>query len=137
MDAARDPQKLLVGREFEVFQMNLLSFQQARCLLLTAEGFTAGQIATALGLCESTVVSHIESGKDKTGAINKAHYIARSVQLGILRVRGFVSFQLLTMLVLLQMVLFVSMTFGIDGPRTGGRIRLPTARVQTARKTRD
>ena len=53
-----------------------LSPREFEALLCTAEGLTTEFTAEVMGCTERTAKSHIESGMNKLGAINRAHYIA-------------------------------------------------------------
>jgi len=53
-----------------------LSPREFEALLCTAEGLTTGFTAEVMGCSERTAKAHIESGMNKLGANNRAHYIA-------------------------------------------------------------
>lgn len=61
-----------------------LSEREIDCLRLSAEGWTAGAIAVALGVSERTANFHIGNAIDKLGAANKAHAVALALRRGLM-----------------------------------------------------
>jgi DNA-binding CsgD family transcriptional regulator len=61
-----------------------LSEREIDCLFLTAEGWTAGAIAIALGVSERTANYHISNAIDKLGAANKAQAVAMALRRGLM-----------------------------------------------------
>lgn len=72
------------GREVVVAQLGPLTPREAEALLWVAEGKTAWEAGTILGITEATTNSHIASAALKLQATNRAHLITRSFVTGIL-----------------------------------------------------
>ncbi len=62
-----------------------LSGREYDCLLWAGEGKTDWEISVILGISRSTVIKHIVSARDKLGAVNKAHAIAKAIRTKLLR----------------------------------------------------
>lgn len=60
-----------------------LSVREIEAARLVALGFSDVEIAAKLGISPSTAHKHIESGRRRLNAINRAHFAALSVSLGI------------------------------------------------------
>jgi DNA-binding NarL/FixJ family response regulator len=69
--ARRDRDKPLTSRELEV-------------LVKLRDGFTAVEIGEQLAITARTARAHIEALKEKLGAVNSAHAVARGFELGLL-----------------------------------------------------
>ena len=54
-----------------------LSARERDALLFVAEGKTEWEIATILGVAESTARFHVDNARRKLGAVNRAHAVAR------------------------------------------------------------
>lgn len=61
-----------------------VTVRERECLVLTAKGFTAGDIAEKLGLSEHTVNAHMRNVSTKLGTANRAHAIAEALRLGLI-----------------------------------------------------
>ena len=61
-----------------------LSPRQAEVLKLTANGKSSSEIAAMLDLSEDTVNFHINKARRKLTATNKAHAVAKAIQLGLI-----------------------------------------------------
>lgn len=70
----------------EVFVANLgpLTPREAEALLWVAEGKTAWEAGTILGITEATTNAHIASAAIKLQATNRAHLVTRAFVVGIL-----------------------------------------------------
>lgn len=72
------------GREVVVAQLGPLTPREAQALLWVAEGKTAWEAGTILGITEATTNAHIASAAIKLQASNRAHLITRAFVTGIL-----------------------------------------------------
>ncbi len=61
-----------------------LSLRERECLLWTAEGRTAAEVADRLGLSVSTVNRHLSNAARKMGCTNKHHAVYRALRIGVL-----------------------------------------------------
>ena len=61
-----------------------LSSREREVMIWTAEGKTASEIGTILGIAESTCVFHLTNATRKLGAVNKANAVARAAALGLI-----------------------------------------------------
>ena len=59
--------------------MITLSPREKECLLWLAQGKTASGIADILSIAERTVVYHVENAKNKLGASNRTHAVAKAI----------------------------------------------------------
>jgi DNA-binding CsgD family transcriptional regulator len=50
------------------------------CIALLGQGFTDGEIAKALGISRTTVISHMENARRKVGARSRAHLVSIAMQ---------------------------------------------------------
>lgn len=62
----------------------VLSPREAECLGLVAEGKTAREISSELGLSSRTVESYVTSAMSKLGAVSRPHAVARAFRRGII-----------------------------------------------------
>lgn len=76
---------ILIGREVEVLDLGPLTPREAEALLWVAEGKTAWEAGTILGITEATANSHITKAAEKLNASNRPHLVARAFCEGILR----------------------------------------------------
>lgn len=88
----------LTGREVEIGDLGPLTPREAEALLWVAEGKTAWEAGTILGISEATANAHITKAADKLRASNRPHLVTRAFLLGILRATQ----HLLIMLVVLH-----------------------------------
>lgn len=72
------------GREVAVAHLGPLTPREAEALLWVAEGKTAWEAGTILGITEATTNAHIASAALKLQATNRAHLITRAFVSGIL-----------------------------------------------------
>lgn len=72
------------GREVVVAQLGPLTPREAEALLWVAEGKTAWEAGTILGITEATTNAHIASAALKLQATNRAHLVTRAFVTGIL-----------------------------------------------------
>jgi DNA-binding CsgD family transcriptional regulator len=75
----------LSGREVEICDLGPLTPREAEALLWVAEGKTAWEAGTILGISEATANAHITKAADKLRASNRPHLVTRAFVLGILR----------------------------------------------------
>ena len=61
-----------------------LSQQERSCLRCVAMGMTSSEVATSLGVSDSTVIFHIKNAIDKLGTKSRAHAIAVAFRMGLL-----------------------------------------------------
>lgn len=61
-----------------------LSKREKECLLWTADGKTAWEIAKILSVAERTVVFHMQNSAEKLKVVNRAQAVARAVTLGLI-----------------------------------------------------
>lgn len=97
------------GREVVIKDLGPLTQREGEALLWVAEGKTAWEAGTILGITEATTNAHIASAALKLHASNRAHLITRAFVDGILAVNGR---DLLVFFLLAQMLLF-----GASDPR--------------------
>lgn len=57
-----------------------LTAREHDCLLWAGEGKTDWEISVILGISRSTVIKHIAAAREKLGAVNKAHAIAKAIR---------------------------------------------------------
>lgn len=62
-----------------------LTLREKECLLWSAEGKTAYEMALILKVSESTVNFHIKNSVNKLGCANKTHAVAKAVLLGLMK----------------------------------------------------
>lgn len=60
----------------------MLSARERDALAFVAEGKTDWEIATIMGVAESTARFHVDNGRRKLGAVNRAHAVARFLATG-------------------------------------------------------
>lgn len=89
----------LTGREVEIGDIGPLTPREAEALLWVAEGKTAWEAGTILGISESTANAHITNAAEKLQASNRPNLVTRAFVLGILRV----SQKLAVLIFILQM----------------------------------
>lgn len=94
--------------EVEVVSLGPLTPREAEALLWVAQGKTAWEAGTILGITETTTNAHIASAAAKLRASNRAHLIIRAFVEGILAPLGSV----ILLLIALHLTLF-----GTDDPR--------------------
>lgn len=75
-------------REVVINDLGPLTPREGEALLWVAEGKTAWEAGTILGISESTTNAHIASAALKLQATNRAHLITRAFVAGILSVNG-------------------------------------------------
>lgn len=97
------------GREVFIAELGPLTAREGEALLWVAEGKTAWEAGTILGITEATTNAHIASAAAKLKASNRAHLITRAFVDGILSV----NVRLAIMLAFLIHVAF----FGVDEAR--------------------
>ncbi len=61
-----------------------LSLRERECLLWTAEGRTAAEVADRLGLSVSTVNRHLSNAARQLGCANKHHAVYRALRAGVI-----------------------------------------------------
>jgi LuxR family transcriptional regulator, quorum-sensing system regulator BjaR1 len=61
-----------------------LTPRECDCLLWAGEGKTDWEISVILGISRSTVIKHIAAAREKLGAVNKAHAIAKAIRIKLL-----------------------------------------------------
>lgn len=61
-------------------QRHQLTAREYDCLLWAGEGKTDWEISVILGISRSTVLKHILAAREKLGAVNKAHAIAKAIR---------------------------------------------------------
>ena len=61
-----------------------LTVRERECLLWTAEGKTADDVAALLGLSVSTVNHHVSAAARKLGCLNKHHAVVRALRAGLI-----------------------------------------------------
>lgn len=61
-----------------------LTTRERECLLWTSRGKTAWEISEILGIGESTVVSHLNSARDKFGVYSKHHAVVKAIMRGLI-----------------------------------------------------
>ncbi len=61
-----------------------LTPREVDCLSWSAEGKTAGEIGTILGVSPCTVVKHLTAAREKLDAINKSQAVAKAIRLKII-----------------------------------------------------
>lgn len=118
------------GREVFIADLGPLTAREGEALLWVAEGKTAWEAGTILGITEATTNAHIASAAQKLNASNRAHLITRAFVAGILSVDG----RLAVVLAFLIHVVF----FGVDDarPQRVGRRREDTCyELHADRKT--
>lgn len=96
-------------REVVISDLGPLTPREGEALLWVAEGKTAWEAGTILGITEATTNAHIASAAAKLQASNRAHLITRAFVAGILSVNG----RLAVVLAFLIHVAF----FGVDDAR--------------------
>jgi DNA-binding CsgD family transcriptional regulator len=62
-----------------------LSNREKECLLWTALGLSAKEIAQRLGITYRTVEFHLQGAKQKLSANNRVHTVAKAISLGLIR----------------------------------------------------
>ena len=72
------------GREVLIKDLGPLTQREGEALLWVAEGKTAWEAGTILGITEATTNAHIASAAAKLNASNRAHLITRAFVTGIL-----------------------------------------------------
>lgn len=72
------------GREVIIKDLGPLTQREGEALLWVAEGKTAWEAGTILGITEATTNAHIASAAAKLSASNRAHLITRAFVTGIL-----------------------------------------------------
>lgn len=72
------------GREVVIKNLGPLTQREGEALLWVAEGKTAWEAGTILGITEATTNAHIASAAAKLHASNRAHLITRAFVEGIL-----------------------------------------------------
>lgn len=72
------------GREVFINDLGPLTAREGEALLWVAEGKTAWEAGTILGITEATTNAHIASAAIKLQASNRAHLITRAFVAGIL-----------------------------------------------------
>lgn len=72
------------GREVLIKDLGPLTQREGEALLWVAEGKTAWEAGTILGISEATTNAHIASAATKLRASNRAHLITRAFVEGIL-----------------------------------------------------
>lgn len=65
-------------------QHHNLTPREYDCLLWAGEGKTDWEISVILGISRSTVLKHIAAAREKLGAVNKAHAIAKAIRTKLL-----------------------------------------------------
>lgn len=105
------------GREVVIADLGPLTAREGEALLWVAEGKTAWEAGTILGITEATTNAHIASAAAKLNASNRAHLITRAFVAGILSVDG-------RLAVVLAFLIHVAI-FGVDDgrPQRVGRRR--------------
>lgn len=71
--------------DIEIGQLGPLTPREAEVVLWTAQGKTAWEAGTILGVTSGTLNAHIASAAAKLKASNRAHLVARAFVAGILR----------------------------------------------------
>lgn len=71
-------------REVVINDLGPLTAREGEALLWVAEGKTAWEAGTILGITEATTNAHIASAAQKLNASNRAHLITRAFIAGIL-----------------------------------------------------
>lgn len=97
------------GREVFIAELGPLTPRECEALLWVAEGKTAWEAGTILGITEATTNAHIASAAQKLNASNRAHLITRAFVAGILSVDG-------RLAVVLAFLIHVAL-FGVDDAR--------------------
>jgi len=69
----------LTPRQTLLSKVIVLTPREKECLLWLAQGKTASDIANILSIAERTVVYHIENTKNKLGASNRTHAVAKAI----------------------------------------------------------
>ena len=64
-----------------------LTNREQQVLELVADGYSAKQIASRIGIAPRTVEGHIETVRLKMRARNKTHLIVQAVQAGVLKIQ--------------------------------------------------
>lgn len=85
-------------REVVINDLGPLTAREGEALLWVAEGKTAWEAGTILGITEATTNAHIASAAAKLNASNRAHLITRAFVLGVLSVNGRISILLFIIL---------------------------------------
>ena len=67
--------------------LNQLSRREFHCLCLIALGYTAREIASTLGLSNSTVEHYADSLKSKLGCTKRSSIITRGIELRLMEIR--------------------------------------------------
>lgn len=74
----------MLGREVLIKDLGPLTQREGEALLWVAEGKTAWEAGTILGITEATTNAHIASAAAKLQASNRAHLITRAFVTGVL-----------------------------------------------------
>jgi DNA-binding CsgD family transcriptional regulator len=61
-----------------------LTTRERECLVWTSRGKTAWEISEILNIGESTVVSHLNSAREKFGVFSKHHAVVKAIMLGLI-----------------------------------------------------
>lgn len=73
------------GKQVRVVRLGPLTPREAEALLWIAEGKTAWEAGTILGVSQSTLNAHASSAAEKLHATNRAHLVTRAFVYGILK----------------------------------------------------
>lgn len=76
---------MIKGKEVRVAELGPLTFREAETLLWVAEGKTAWEAGTIMGVAESTAVAHLKSAAEKLDAATRPHLVSRAFCAGILK----------------------------------------------------
>lgn len=114
------------GREVVIKDLGPLTQREGEALLWVAEGKTAWEAGTILGITEATTNAHIASAALKLNASNRAHLITRAFVDGILAISAR---DLVVLLLLAHMAIFGATD---KRPSRNGRRREDTCYEQIA-----
>jgi DNA-binding CsgD family transcriptional regulator len=76
--------KMLGAQQTREEDLCRLTFREWECLRLTAQGCREAEVASLIGLSQTTVRYHLDNVIRKLGASNRTHAVAIAAQLGIL-----------------------------------------------------
>ena len=62
-----------------------LTNRETECLCWTSKGKTAWEIGVILGISQSTVVTHLNNGREKFGVFSKHEAVIRALHLGLIK----------------------------------------------------
>ena len=65
-------------------ELSKLTLREWECLRLTAQGYREAEVASLIGMAQTTVRYHLDNVIRKLDASNRTHAVAIAAQLGIL-----------------------------------------------------